>query len=56
MRGARCGNGIDCIIKIKDGRWVAKIQVGTDAIIKFFYGKERKIVAAKLKEYQLNQI
>jgi integrase len=53
----RRGNGEGSIFQRKDNRWCAKIQTGTDengkSIIKTFYGKERKEVAAKLKEHFL---
>ncbi len=52
------GNGEGSITKRKDGRWVAKIQIGTNpdtgkAIMKSFYGKERKEVVSKLDDYKL---
>ena len=53
----RRGNGEGSIFQRKDNRWCAKIQTGTSesgsAIIKTFYGKERKEVVAKLKDYHL---
>lgn len=53
----RRGNGEGSIFQRKDGYWCAKIQTGTNesgnAIIKTFYGKERKDVIAKLKEHNL---
>lgn len=55
----RRGNGEGSIFQRNDGRWCAKIQVGTSEsgspIIKTFYGKERKDVVAKLKEHHLLQ-
>ena len=54
----RRGNGEGSITERKDGRWVAKIQTGVDErgkqIIKSFYGKEKKDVVAKLKQYHLS--
>jgi integrase len=59
-KSTRRGNGEGSIFQRNDGRWVAQIQTGTDSegkkILKTFYGKERKDVAAKLKEFQLNQL
>lgn len=53
----RRGNGEGSIFQRRDDRWVAKLQTSTTktgtAIIKTFYGKERKEVVAKLKEYNL---
>jgi len=59
-KSTRRGNGEGSIFQRNDGRWVAQIQTGTDTegkkILKTFYGKERKEVVAKLKEFQLNQL
>jgi integrase len=53
----RRGNGEGSIFQRKDDRWCAKIQIGTSEsglpIIKTFYGKERKDVVTKLKDYHL---
>ena len=58
-KNTRRGNGEGSIFQRKDDRWCAKIQTGTSEsgtpIIKTFYGKERKEVVAKLKEYHLLQ-
>ncbi len=50
----RRDNGEGSIFQRKDGRWVAQIQVNN--VPKFFYGKERKDVVSKLKEFKLNQL
>lgn len=50
----RRDNGEGSIYQRKDKRWVAQIQVNN--VPKFFYGKERKEVVAKLKEFKLNQL
>lgn len=53
-KGTRRDNGEGSIFQRKDKRWVAQIQVNNKP--KFFYGKERKDVVAKLKEFKLNQL
>jgi integrase len=50
----RRDNGEGSIFQRKDGRWVAQIQMNN--VPKIFYGKERKDVIAKLKEFKLNHL
>lgn len=50
----RRSNGDGSIYQRKDDLWVAQIQTNNKA--KYFYGKQRKDVVAKLKAFKLNQL
>lgn len=50
-------NGNGCIVQRKDGRWEARLQIGTKedgkTIIKSLYGKTESDVKKKLREYKI---